>query len=88
MAKKLQIIVGDTPLKVDFAALRLDRRTLVGVVEGSIPDDRERERLDRLESFVGRFMEAAAKCFGDRTLVFGKEEYDVTPVVKAKLGIK
>jgi len=68
MSKKRtkQIIVGNTPLNVDFSELRKQRRKLSEIT--ALIDSRE---LDGLEYFLDAFVDASAEVFGEK-VVFGK----------------
>jgi len=61
-----QIIVGNTPLNVDFSELRKQRRKLSEIT--ALIDSRE---LDGLEYFLDAFVDASAEVLGEK-VVFGK----------------
>jgi hypothetical protein len=69
MSKKRtrQIIVGNTPLIVDFAALQKQRRKL----SEHTGDMFDSEEMDGLQYFLDAFVDAAAKVLGEK-VVFGK----------------
>ncbi len=70
MSKKRtrQIIVGNTPLNVDFAALQKQRRKL-SELTGDMFDS---EEMDGLQYFLDAFVDASAEVLGEK-VVFGKE---------------
>ena len=69
MSKKRtrQIIVGNTPMLVDFAALQKQRRKL-SELTGDMFDS---EEMDGLQYFLDAFVDAAAEVLGEK-VVFGK----------------
>ena len=72
MNRKLQIIVGNTPLLIDFAQLQRQRRALGEAAEGSQLLDWEVKSLGGLREFLDSFVDASAKVLGDE-VVFGKK---------------
>jgi hypothetical protein len=82
MSKKRtrQIIVGNTPLNVDFGELQKQRRRLWGMVqetaEGAfVPRDpkvrKDTEALEGIMNLLDAFVDASALVLGDN-VVFGK----------------
>jgi hypothetical protein len=70
MSKKRtrQIIVGNTPLNVDFGELQKQRHKLARLT-GDMFDS---EEMDGLQYFLDAFVDAAAEVLGEK-VVFGKE---------------
>lgn len=62
-----EILVGNTPLLVDFAALEKQRYRLSELVEAMS----DREEMDGLQNFLDAFVDAAANTLGEK-MVFGR----------------